>query len=98
MHSKIHIQNSTDQKHIFGNNIFEKHKIKKMFYISLPLCQNVIHFGKFRSEIKIFGWSLSDHHNRWFSLFCSFFIIIFISSILIIQNYSKQNIYWLEGE
>ena len=47
MHSKIHIQNSTDQKHIFGNNIFEKHKIKKMFYISLPTCQNVIHFGKF---------------------------------------------------
>ena len=58
MHSKIHIQNSTDQKHIFGNNIFEKHKNKKMFYISLPTCQNVIHFGKFRSEIKIFGWSL----------------------------------------
>ena len=58
MHSKIHIQNSTDQKHIFGNNIFEKHKNKKMFYISLPTCQNVIHFGKFLSEIKIFVQSL----------------------------------------
>ena len=58
MHCKIHIQNSTDQKHIFGNNIFEKHKNKKMFYISLPTCQNVIHFGKFRSEIKIFVQSL----------------------------------------
>ena len=58
MHSKIHIQNSTDQKHIFGNNIFEKHKNKKMFYISLPTCQNVIHFGKFWAKIKIFVQSL----------------------------------------
>ena len=63
MHCKIHIQNSTDQKHIFGNNIFEKHKNKKMFYISLPTCQNVIHFGKFRSEIKIFVQSLDENKN-----------------------------------
>ena len=64
MHCKIHIQNSTDQKHIFGNNIFEKHKNKKMFYISLPTCQNVIHFGKFSSKIKIFVQSLPS--KIWF--------------------------------
>ena len=63
MHIKIHIQNSTDQKRFFGYYIFEKHNNKKMFYISLPLYQNVIHFAKFSSKLKLLS-SILRTKNR----------------------------------